>query len=195
MGSNAPARAVAAAALLWTLWALTGRVAAQPVDPVAAAQSSVAVRVVGAFLLVLVFGGIVLYRDEAFVDRAVDASMESPLTSIVYGVFAQGGVVFLGGYVWSQLARIGAVGSLAGNVGGILVLVASLTLAGLGLTVVGAGITEAAGERQLWPGLAIGAGTGAAAWLAPTLAVGLALWVVLVGLGIGGPTKNWIHGQ
>lgn len=192
MASRTPAWAIPT---LVSLAALPARVAAQPLDPVAAARSSVTVRVVGAFLLVLLFGGIVLYRSEEFVDRAVDASMEKPLTSVVYGVFAQGGVVFLGGYVWSQLARIGAVGSLAGNIGGILVLVASLALAGLGLTVVGAGITEAAGERQLWPGLVIGAGAGAAAWLAPTLLVGAAVWVVLVGLGIGGPTKNWIHSQ
>jgi len=192
MTSIAPARATLAAVALAVLPA---RVAAQPLDPVAAARSSVAVRVVGAFLVVLLFGGIVLYRSEEFVDRAVDASMDRPLTSVVYGVFAQGGVVFLGGYVWSQLARIGAVGSLAGNIGGILVLVASLALAGLGLTVVGAGITEAAGDRQLWPGLAIGAGAGAAAWLAPTVLVGAAIWIVLVGLGIGGATKSWIHGQ
>lgn len=172
-----------------------GRAAAQSVDPVAAFRSSAPVRVVVAFLLVLLVGGLLLSRDEAFVDRAVDASMANPLVSLVYGVFAQGGIVFLGGYVWSQIARIGSAGALAGRVGAAFVLLFSLALAGLGLTVVGAGITEAAGDRQLWPGLAIGATLGAAAWLAPTLASGLVVWVLLVGLGVGGPTRNWIHSR
>lgn len=172
-----------------------GHAAAGVLDPVGVARSSVAVRVVGAFLLALLFGGLILYRSEGFVDRAVDASMENPLISVVYGLLAQGGIVFLGGYVWSQLARVESVGSLAGNAGGAVVLVASLALAGLGLAVVGAGITEAAGERQLWPGLAIGSALGAAAWLAPSLLVGAALWVFLVALGVGGPTRNWLHSR
>lgn len=192
MNTRAVSGVIAAVLLLGTL---AGRAAAQPADPVAAARASAVVRVVGAFLLVLLFGGIVLYRAEAFVDRAVDASMERPLISVVYGVFAQGGVVFLGGYLWSQLARVGAIGALAGRISGAIVVLASLVLAGFGLTVVGAGITEATGERQLWPGLAIGAAAGAAAWLAPTLLAGTVAWVVLVGLGIGGPTKNWVHSQ
>lgn len=191
------ARRVRVGAIVAAAWVGTvpGRAAAQSVDPVAAFRSSAPVRVVVAFLLVLLVGGLLLSRDEAFVDRAVDASMANPLVSVVYGVFAQGGIVFLGGYVWSQIARIGSAGALAGRVGAAFVFLFSLALAGLGLTVVGAGITEAAGDRQLWPGLAIGATIGAAAWLAPTLASGLVVWVLLVGLGVGGPTRNWIHSR
>jgi hypothetical protein len=191
------ARRVRVWAIVGAVWIGTvpGRAAAQSVDPVAAFRSSAPVRVVVAFLLVLLVGGLLLSRDEAFVDRAVDASMANPLVSLVYGVFAQGGIVFLGGYVWSQIARIGSAGALAGRVGAAFILLFSLALAGLGLTVVGAGITEAAGDRQLWPGLAIGATIGAAAWLAPTLASGLVVWVLLVGLGVGGPTRNWIHSR
>lgn len=191
------ARRVRVGAIVAAAWVGTvpGRAAAQSVDPIAAFRSSAPVRVVVAFLLVLLVGGLLLSRDEAFVDRAVDASMANPLVSVVYGVFAQGGIVFLGGYVWSQIARIGSAGALAGRVGAAFVFLFSLALAGLGLTVVGAGITEAAGDRQLWPGLAIGATIGAAAWLAPTLASGLVVWVLLVGLGVGGPTRNWIHSR
>lgn len=144
-------------------------------------------------MLVLVSGGTVLYLSEEFVDRSVDASMESPVRSVLYGILAQVSVVFLGAYAVGQLAGIGSVGPLLSAAGIGIVAVLWIALSGLGFTVVGASATDAAGERQLWPGLAIGAAVAASVWLLPTFLSGLLAWIVVVSIGIGGPTKEWLH--
>jgi len=182
--------------VLTTLTAVTllpGVVASQPLDPTAVADVSTPIRAVGSFLLVLLFGGSLLTFSEGFVDRSVDASMESPLRSIAYGALAQIGLVLVGTYAVGQLAGLGSGNPIVGLVAFWVLALAWLALAGFGFTVVGAGLTEAAGTRQLWSGLAIGAAIAAFVWMLPTVLLGALASVVVVSIGIGGPTKRWLH--
>ncbi len=145
------------------------------------------------FLLVLGAGAALLYRYEAFIDRATDACLEKPLQAVIYGVMAHGGVVFVGGYLLSQLARIGAGSVLVAIAASTAVGLGLLALAGLGFTVVGTGITDAAGSRQPWTGLVVGAGLAAAAAVVTPVVAAALLWVVVVSVGVGGATRRWFH--
>ena len=172
---------------------LPGTAVAQPVDPTAIADVATPIRVVVAFVSVLLFGGALLVRSEGFVDRSVEATMGYPLKSLGYGALAQGLVAFFGLYGLSQLTAIGVGGSLLTTAGLAVIAVVWLVLAGLGFVVVGSALTDAAGDRQLWPGLAIGAAIGAAVWLLPTVLLALAAWTVVVSMGVGGPARRWFH--
>ncbi|MFB6218585.1 MAG: hypothetical protein ABEH77_05315 [Halobacteriaceae archaeon] len=167
--------------------------ALQAVDPSAVASAPVGVRAAASFLLVLAFGGAVLYRYEGFVGRAVESSMARPLVSVVYGLMAYGFVVFVGGYAMGQLLRVDVAVRPLVTVGLALVGGAVLTLAGLGYAVVGAGLTEVRGERRLWPGLVVGAALSGLVWLLLPFAAGVAAWVAVAAVGIGGPTRHWFH--
>lgn len=183
---------LATRALIWTsvLAGLPGVAAAQSFDPSVVADASAPVRATGSFVLVLLFGGVLVYQAEEFVDRAVDTSMESPLRSVVYGVAAQVTVVFFGFYAISQLARISRpVVALAG----VALAVFALTLAAFGFAVVGAKLTELAGERRLPLGVVLGAAISAVAWLAPSFTLGLFAWIFVSAVGLGGPTERWLH--
>ena len=163
---RAPGTALTAVALF------PGVTAARRIDPTAVADVSTPVRAAGSFVLVLLVGGTLLSLAAGFVDRSVDASMESPLRSIAYGTFAQIGLLLLGAYAVSQLVSIGSSRRIVGVVGFWIVSLGWLVLAGFGFTVVGAGLTDAAGDRQLWSGVAIGAGVAAFVWVLPTVLFG-----------------------
>jgi hypothetical protein len=149
-------------------------------------------RAIGAFVFVVLFGGLLLWRFDGFVNRAVDTSMERPAVSTAYGVTAHVCVLFFGVYFFGQVTRLSANGLVVAGTAAA-VAAAVVGLAGLGLTVVGARLTELVGERRPWYGLVVGAALGAAAWLLPVVAAGLVVWVLLVSIGIGGPTREWIH--
>ncbi|MEA5387358.1 hypothetical protein VB773_15475 [Haloarculaceae archaeon H-GB2-1] len=90
------------------------------------------------------------YLFEEYVEYAYTESTDQPLNSVLYGLFAQGGVVFLGAYALSQVVRFGSEQLVSGIylVTGIMLLV----LSGIGLTVVGIRITELLGDRTPWRG-------------------------------------------
>ncbi|PSP85007.1 hypothetical protein BRC83_03615 [Halobacteriales archaeon QS_1_68_17] len=169
-----------------------GVVAGQTLDPSAVAAAPSFVRVAGGFLLVLVFGGVLRWQFEARVVRAVEVSTDRPLNSILYGTFAQVAVLFLGVYVISQLGQVG-VGGRAVDAVALVTGVFVMTLAGFGFTVVGIFLVRTAGERRLSVGVVVGAGLGAVVWLLPSFLLGLLAWVAVVGLGVGGPTREWLH--
>lgn len=162
------------------------------IDPTAVVDAPVWVRATASFLLVLAFGGAMLYLFEEFALDAIDASMERPLVSMVYGVLAQGTVVFLGVYALSQVGRV-APGSAAPDVAAVAIGVLMLVIAGVGMVVVGTQVAGAAGAEGPWQGLVVGAAITAVVWLLPSFALALVVWSVLVGVGIGGPAKNWLH--
>ena len=164
---------------------------AQAVDP-SVVLDAPPTRAIGAFVFVALFGGVLLWRFDGFVDRAIDSSMERPAVSTAYGVTAHLCVLFFGVYFFGQVTRLSASGFVVAGAGAA-VAIAVLALAGLGLTVVGARLTELVGERRPWYGLLVGAVLGAAAWLLPVVAAGLVVWTLLVSVGIGGPTREWIH--
>jgi len=176
-----------------TLLAVPWITAVEGIGPTAVLDVPEPIRAVVIFALVVVFGGVVLARHGEFVDRSVDASMESPLKGLVYGVVLQGGLVMAWGYLYANVLQFVAPGSIVG----LSVLAAGaaslLVVAGVGLTVVGASVFDVVSYRQLWPGLIVGAGLGAGATLVPIPAVAVAIWVVVVGVGVGGPTRRWVH--
>lgn len=176
-------------ALSW----LSGVATAQPVLPSVVAEAPGVFRAAGSFVLVLLFGGVLVYRYRDLVDESVDASMDRPHLAVVYGLLAFGFVVFAGGYALSQLARLGVDGTTLALVGTSAVGAVTLTLAGLGFVVVGTLLTGVEGRRRPWYGLILGAGISSVGWLVLPALGGLLAWVVLASFGIGGRTREWFH--
>lgn len=172
---------------------LPGVATAQSLGPSVVTEAPASLRAVASFVLVLLFGGGLLYRYGGFVERSVDSSKEQLLLSVVYGVIAYGLVGFVCVYAYSQLARLGTGGAVLSTVAVATVGIVALTLAGLGFVVVGTLLTDLQGRRQPWVGLVIGAAVSAVAWLALPLLPGLVAWLVVTAFGIGGPTRRWVH--
>jgi hypothetical protein len=175
------------------LLAIVPGVATAQLDPATIVDAPASVRGVASFALVLLFGGALLVRDDGFVDRSVDALKERPLMSVVYGAIAYGLVGFACAYGISQLARLGGGSALVFTVGATVAGAVLLTLAGLGFVVVGTLLTELQGTRQPWTGLVVGASVGAVVWFALPLLAGVVAWLLVTAVGIGGPTRKWIH--
>ena len=172
---------------------LSGGQVAALVDPSLVTDAPAAVRAVAAFVLVLLFSAGMLVRFRPFVDRSIDASMERPAVSLVYGLALHGLVLFATGYVLTQLVQVEVALSDVSAVGVVILALVWLLLAGLGFTVVGATLTEVTGRRQHWQGAVVGAALGAAAAFVEPLLLGTALWILVVSVGIGGPMKRWLH--
>lgn len=180
--------------VLATTVSLLGAVPGQSLDPSIVVETP-ALRAVSSFLLVLLFGGAVLVRYRGLVERSVEASMNSPFVSVVYGVGAHLVVAFAGGVFSTQLANAGVDRTLLQVVGTATFGLAMLVLAGFGFTVLGTSLTERQGERDPWRGLVVLAGVSAIVWLVAPPLVGAAVWVLLVSAGIGGPARRWVHAE
>jgi len=152
-------------------------------------------RAAASFVLVVLFGVVVLSWSRRFVAGSVEASMDQPHVSVVYGLIAYGLVGFLGFLLLMQLSLVGLTDSSLVYVAGGLVGVGMSVLAGLGYAVVGSAIVELAGERRLYNGLVLGAILSALALLVFPPLVGLLAWVVLAALGVGGPVRRWMHDE
>ncbi|PSP98258.1 hypothetical protein BRC94_08870 [Halobacteriales archaeon QS_5_70_17] len=168
---------------------LTAAVAGQPIDPKTILATTGPVRAAGSFLLMVVLGAAVLRLFEADVDAAIDASLDRPVTSTIYGLIAHGSVGVATAYAYSFVASAGTLAAA----GLAVVALAWLIVAAVGFLVTGGVITGAVGSTQPWTGLVFGAAIAAAAWLLPSVAAGVAVWFVAVSLGIGGRTREWVH--
>lgn len=164
----------------------------QVAGPSAVVDASSPVRALAAFVCVAVLGGVLLWRNEAFVDRSIDASMARPLSSLGYGVAAHAVIAFGGSYLATQLAGMEVLGRNAGAFGVLAGLLLALLAGSLGFTVVGSAIVGLGGQRRPWHGLVVGALIAGVAGLLDVLAGGL-LWFVVVSMGIGGPARRWLH--
>lgn len=178
-------------------WATVASLAASPppmqaVDPSALLDAPGPTRALVAFAGVLVAGGLILWRADAFLDRAIEASMARPLVSLGYGVAANAVVAFGAVYLISQLAQLEAFGQSVGVVGVLLGAAIVLLAAALGLTVVGSTVVELAWHRDHRAGLVVGALLAGVGGLLDPLVGGLLLFV-LVSMGIGGPARAWLH--
>ena len=162
------------------------------IGPEAILGASEPVRAATVFLALVVFGGVALYRDEALVDRSIDASMAHPVKGTIYGVVLQVGLILAWGYLYAMLG-----GVLVGTAGTLLFLSVAvgslLAVAGVGFTVVGSTIFAVVSYRQLWPGLVVGATIGALVALVPSPAVAAVLWIAIGSLGVGGSLRKWVH--
>jgi O-antigen ligase len=163
-------------------------------DPLVLVETP-SVRAAGSFLLLLLFGTGVLYRYDGLADRSLDATLERPALSIVYGVMAHLMVWFAAVSFLSQVSRVG-VGQRAAS----LAIVAAvglvfLTLGALGFLVVGTWLTALRGERRPWNGLVVGAAIAALGLLVLPPVGGAVVWSVVVSVGIGGLVRTWVHDE
>lgn len=167
--------------------------ALQAVDPTVVAETSGLTRAVLSFFFTVLFGGAVIYQYGDRLDDAADASADNPLISAVYGIIAYGGVVFLFGYAYNQLSRVGvetgaiavvAIPAFAGLV---------LLLGGAGFAVVGTWLASIAGVRDPQTGLVAVSVAGALGWLLLPGALAVVLWLGIAAVGIGGSVRRWFH--
>jgi len=147
------------------------------------------------FLLILAAAVGLLARRADAVDLAVDRATQGLPLAALYGIIPFAAVVFIGGYILSQSARVGVTNQALVWVLGTVVVASVMTLAGLGYLVIGAYLTELEGARRLWTGAALGAGLSALPWLVLPTVPALAAWVVVAAVGLGGTTQQWVHGE
>jgi hypothetical protein len=164
-------------------------------DPSALLELAGPAYAVLSFLAILVAGVGLLIRREPGVDLAVDRAIRGLPLAAVYGIIPFAAVVFVGGYIISQGARVGVANRLLVQTPGVLVVVATVVLAGLGYLVVGVFLTELEGNRRLWTGAVVGATLSAIPWVLLPLAPALAVWIVVAAVGLGGTTQRWVHGE
>jgi hypothetical protein len=189
---RARVRSVAGLAVLAVL---PGAATAQPVDPAVIGRVPGIYRAAGSFVLVFLFGSLLLVRYERFVDESIDAWMERPYVAVLYGLLANGLVAFLGFLALMQLSQAGVGGPVVTLVVAAFVGTGLLVLAGLGYLVVGAGLTGLYGSRRTWKGLAFGAALSTVGWLAFPLATGALAWIAVASVGVGGPMRTWMHSE
>jgi hypothetical protein len=147
-------------------------------------------RAVASFLLVLSVAAAVRYGRAGLLDRAVDATLERPLTAPLYGVAASALGWLLVAYVFGQALRVGGA---VGRVAVVLGVGVALAAAGFGFAVVGAAVTTVLGDRRPWIGTLVGAGISVVVLLGLPGRVGLVGWVALAATGLGGTARRWLH--
>lgn len=171
---------------------MDGWLTLQTVDPIAILDVSRVARASAAIALVLVVGGVLVWRFEPFVDRSVDAAMARPLRSTAYGVAAHVVVAFAGVLLSSNFALLPIAGRNTAVLGPLLGLVVLLVASGWGFTVVGTSIRERWEVTSRWAGLLGGATiAGGIAVVDPAVA-GIG-WLLVVSMGIGEPVRMWLH--
>lgn len=162
---------------------------AVPTGPVAPGPTAAAV----SFALVMSAGVALLTWRAPVVDRAVDRTADaSPLTPL-YGLAAFGLVVVVGALLVSQAATVGLGGPALRLGGTVLVAAAVVCLAAFGYLVVGTSITGLWGPRQPWVGAVVGAVLSAVPVLVLPRLPGLAAWLLVAALGLGAPTRHYVH--
>jgi hypothetical protein len=160
-----------------------------------AVASSGPLRSVLSFVVVLGLALAVLRLRGPTVDRAVDRTADGSPVAVVYGVVAFGLVAVVGSYGLSQAARAGVGTQVLQSVGGLVVGAALATLGAFGYLVLGVYLTDVEGGRRPLLGALTGAVLSALPWLVlPTLPA-LGLWVLLAAVGLGAPTRRYIHGE
>jgi len=158
-------------------------------DPTAVVASDPG-RAVASFLLVVAVAAAVRYRRAGLLDRAVDATLERPLTAPLYGVAASALGWLVVAYAFGQALRIGGA---VGQAGVVLGVGAALCAAGFGFVVVGATLMTVVGDRRPWAGPLVGAGLGALVLVALPRPAGLVVWVFVAATGLGGVARRWLH--
>ncbi|MFB6207379.1 MAG: hypothetical protein ABEJ05_12730 [Haloglomus sp.] len=165
----------------------------QAVDASTVVNAPAAAKAVAAFCLTVAAGVTIGYYYGDRVDRAVEVSMSNPLVSVIYGVMAYGLVFFVIGYLSSQVASYGLGSPLLWSAVSVAVVLGVLGLCGYGFVVVGTWVARTVGTRDPWLGLVGVGGVGALAWLLLPPFAAIAVWFGIAAIGIGGPTRLWIH--
>jgi len=174
-------------------WITTGAVALAPlqwgVEPTTAVASDPG-RAAASFLLVLGVAAAVRYGRAGLLDRAVDATLERPLTAPLYGVAASILGWLVVAYVFGQALRLGGG---VGQAAVVLGVGGALVVGGFGFVVVGAVLTTVVGDRQPWTGPLLGAALSALVLVVLPRPVGLGVWSLVAATGLGGVARRWLH--
>jgi hypothetical protein len=145
------------------------------------------------FVSVLAVGVVLLRWRGPLVDRAVDRVVDGSPVAVVYGFMAFGLVAFAAGYLTTQVPTFAPAPGPVRTAGSLLSAVALVALAGFGYLVLGTYLTQLEGGRRPWPGVVVGAALSAVPWtVLPTLPA-LAVWVAVSAVGLGSPTRHWVH--
>ncbi|MDS0261167.1 hypothetical protein NDI56_17340 [Haloarcula sp. S1CR25-12] len=150
---------------------------------------------IGSFLLVVLFGGVILRRSEARVLRSLEALRERPYSAVPYGLVAYAVALAVGLYGFSQLGRVGVAGTFLGLLVALLLGGVFVSLTAFGFLVVGTLATDVHGRREPTYGLVVGAALSAIGWLLLPPAGGLAVWVLVAAFGLGGAVRLWVHAE
>jgi len=153
------------------------------------------VKALGSFLLVLLFGAIVLRQSEARVHRSLDALRDRPYTAAPYGLLAYALAFTVGAYGLSQLGRLGVADTVLGSLVALLLSVALLALTAFGFLVVGTLVTSVQGQRRPMHGLVVGAALSSVGWLVLPALWGVTMWVLVAAVGLGGGVRRWVHDE
>jgi len=147
-------------------------------------------RAVASALLVLAVGVALRYRWPGAADRAVDATLERPKRTPIYGVAAAAIGWLVVAYGFAQAFRLG---DALGTVAVVLGAGGALAVAGAGFVVLGTTVVSVLDGEWTWAGPLVGAGVGGLVWLALPLGPALVVWVLLAATGLGGPARRWVH--
>ncbi len=168
---------------------------AQPIDPIAVADSPPHVKALVSAVLVALVGVGLLGRHGGFVDRAVDDTMDRPAIAVVYGLFAYILVLFFGFYANDLMARAGVADTPVGYLALAIIVGGVLVLSSLGYLVVGTLLTDLYRGRGARSGLVAGALLSGVSWLVLPVLAGAAVWILVAAVGVGGPTRTWVHSE
>lgn len=147
------------------------------------------------FLLVALFGGIILRRSEGLLDRSIDALQERPYSAVPYGLVGYALALAVGLYGFSQLGRIGVAGTPLGQLVALLLGGVIVSLTAFGFLIVGTLLTDIQGQRRPTTGLIIGAALSAVGWVILPKSGGLLVWVFIAAFGLGGAVRRWFHAE
>lgn len=150
-------------------------------------------RAVVSFLLTVLAGGWVVYVYGDRLRTAARGSLSRPLSSVLYGFVAVFVVGFVVTYGSTVLSAAGVAPSVVAVLGAVVVVGVLLVLGGLGFAVVGVWIAWTLGLRDPLFGVVVVGVVSAAAWAVPWVAVGAVVWAAIVVVGVGGPTRAWVH--
>lgn len=150
---------------------------------------------IGSFLLVVLFGGVILRQSEARVHRSLEALHERPFSAVPYGLVAYAVALTVGLYGFSQLGRVGVAGTLLGRLVALMLGGAMVLLTAFGFLVVGTLATDVQGQRRPTYGLVLGAALSTIGWVVLPTAGGLAVWVLIASFGLGGVVRLWFQAE
>jgi hypothetical protein len=170
-------------------WAVLG----SGIEPTRFLEAPGPTRAAVSFLLTVLAGGWVVY---VYGDRLLNVargSLSRPHLSVLYGLVAFVLVGFAVTYSSTALSAVGVAPAVVAVLGAVAVVGILLVLGGLGFAVVGVWVAWTLGLRDPLLGVVLVGIVSAAAWAMPWIAVGAVVWAVIVVVGIGGPTRAWVH--
>jgi len=186
-------RALAASMALVGLAIVPATTRAQPLDPSLLVDAPAPARALASVLLVGLLGAALRSRYGGFVDRAVDDTMDRPVIAVLYGLFAYVLVLFFVLYALDLMIRLGIGGTPLGIVAIVILGGGLLSLCSVGYVVVGTLVSDLYGGRQPRHGLLLGAILSGLGWAFLPPLPGLAVWLLIAAVGIGGPTRTWVN--